>query len=1080
VTDESSHRDTSPAERWRRVEDILAAAIECDGDARRQLVAYRCAGDAELAGDVKSLLAAHNSAGPIDRLTEAVAPAVAWARDRARGWEGRRVGQYRIEDLLGAGGMGLVYRARDERLGRCVALKFLSPSLCDNTAARQRFLDEARVAAALDHPNVCAIFEIGATSDGQPFIAMPLYDGETLRTRLKRGPLPFADALPIATQIARALSSGHERGIVHCDVKPSNVIVLADNTAKLLDFGVATMDSLPTAADAPPGGTVAYMSPEQLHGGAVDHRADIWALGILLHEMLTGMRPFDGDDRRSVTRAILSEHPNLVATSHPDVPAAVDCVLRRALARRPEDRYPTMEAFAAELAALRIVDGRPPAATAHEPLRGGDRRRAAVLVTIVSEYAALLEHSAPADAHRLITQVRNAAVDVVRRHGGLVNHAIGGDIVSLFGVPAAHEDDDVRSVRAAIELHARVGELWEAGSRTAAVRLQSGVHVGSVVAHRLNDGPQRFAITGAPAQLAAKLAASAQPGHILLSTDCQRLVGPFVLTAPCAGVIHETGGEPVRAFRVTGETGLETRLEASTRSGLTPFVGRASELARLEAQVARARQGDGARVVVVGEAGSGKSRLLHELRERAIDQGGIRLLHGRCRGYEVAPYCPFVDVVRDALDLRTLATRDAGEIADRVRAIDPSLDTFLPLYLHMLSVSSDRHPLPRQLQGEDLHAALIDGLASMIAALAARSTVVVLLEDWHWADTASHVTLDRMTDMVTGRPVLFVITTRPERQSLARLRTSSAQIPLEPLDFAAAAAIMRAVLRVDRVSASLASQVFERSSGNPFFVEQICCALVEQRTIEDRDGEATLNGEEMALRLPETVQAVIRTRLDALDPIASEVLRVAAVIGRDFPHTLLADALDPAIDLATAIALLEAAGLIQLTAVQPDVVYRFRHLLTHEVSYESLLAYQRTSLHERVGRAIESRERGHVDDAAVLAHHFQCAGLWPEAIRYGRRAAERASALSQFADALTILDRVLGWLEHLPDGEAKRDLKADLLLQYERTCETPGLRRQREVAGEWRLRSGCDHPQQPGGDRPQQPRCHAHEPAPAG
>jgi tetratricopeptide (TPR) repeat protein/class 3 adenylate cyclase len=1039
-------------ERWQRIQDVLAAAIECESGARHHLIAERCAGDADLRHEVETLLTAHESAGPIDRLADAIVPAASWARAQAVGWEGCRVGHYLVGDLLGAGGMGLVYKAHDERLGRDVALKFLLPGLSTQSVAKQRFLVEARAAAALDHPNVCTIHEIGETGDGHLFIAMPLYDGETLQARLTRGRLAFADAGQIAVQMARGLALAHEHGIVHRDVKPSNVMLLADGTVKILDFGIAKkIDDLSSTGYGVPVGTIAYMSPEHVRGSAVDRRADIWSLGVLLHEMLTGARPFDGDDRQAVAHAILTKEPELIATPYPDVPAGVDDLLRRALAKPPEHRYPSMVPFASDLAAL-LSPGESRGATAsdQEALPVSERRRAAVLVTLVSNYPTLVEHLAPADAHRLVARIRDAAVDVVRRHGGLVNQAIGEEIVSLFGVPAAHEDDELRAVRAALELHARVADLSPGAGGDDVVRVQSGLHVGPVVAQRLQEGPRRYAIVGAPAHVASRLAGIAGPGGIVLSPDCQRLVAPFVQTDACPAVVLEPDGRPISPFRVTGETGLETRLEVSERAGLTPYVGRQSELALLDSQVERARAGDGRVIAVVGDAGAGKSRLLHELRERVAASAGVRLLQGRCRAYgDVAPYGPFIEILRDALDLRTAAIRDWRDVVAPIRAIDASLERFLPLYLHLLSAPSDSHPFPRHLQGEHLQAALLDAVAAMIAGLAGRATLVVLLEDWHWADAASRAALDRVTEIVAAHPLLCVVTSRPERGAVDGWPARGTRIQLEPLDFAASTAIMQAVLRVERVSEELARRVFERTGGNPFFLEQMCSALIEQGAVSARGGEAVVGGGTATLSLPDTVQAVIRTRLDKLEPNAREVLRVAAVIGREFHHTLLEAALGRDADPTAAIGRLKAIGLIQQTSVARDVAYRFTHVLTQEVSYESLLGYQRKSLHEVIGGAIESQHARQIDDkAALLARHFECAGAWPKAVRYGRRAAERASALSQFADALAMLDRVLSWLDHLPDDDARHELKADLLLQQERECETLGLRgRQREIIG---------------------------------
>jgi predicted ATPase/class 3 adenylate cyclase/tRNA A-37 threonylcarbamoyl transferase component Bud32 len=1043
--------------RWEQVERVLAGAIECGEADRISFLDSECAGDGELRREVEGLLAAHEEPGAIDQLADAVAPAISRVREQAGGWQGAQIGHYQVLELLGAGGMGVVYKARDERLERHVALKFLSPHLSLQPGARERFLTEARAAAALDHPNVCTIHEIGETVNGHLFLAMPLYEGETLERRLARGRLPFREAVRVAVQIARGLARAHEYGIVHRDVKPSNVMLLTDGSAKILDFGIANRDHPAVGARVAPAGTIAYMSPEQVRGAPVDHRADIWSLGVLLHEMLTGVRPFDGSDRERLASAILADDPAILTASHPDVPAGMDDYLRRALAKQPDDRYSSMTALAAALDLLAsppgertqgdavVPDGPGHAGDSATP-RGGERRRAAVLVSILSGYDALVEQLSPPDAVRVLEQVRAAAVDVARRHGGLVNQAIGEEMVSLFGVPVAHEDDELRAVRAAVELHARVRALTLGAEATIRVRVQSGLHAGPVVAQRLQEGPRRYAVVGAAAQVAARLAALARPDDVVMSPEYRRVVSPFVYTAAYEPVMLEPGVQPVTPFRVTGETGVETRLEASERLGLTPYVGRDAELTRLWACAAQARAGDGGTLVVVGEAGAGKSRLLHELRERVGGSPAFRLLQARCRAYgDVEPFFPFVEILRDALDMRA-AVSDSAAIVARIRAIDPALEPFLPLYLHLLSVPSDSHPLPRHFRGEHLQASLLDALSAVVAGLARERTLVVLLEDWHWADGASSTALQRMAEDAAGRKVLFVVTTRP-RPAGHEESPGAAQMRLEPLDFGTSAAMMRAVLRVEKMPEGLGRLIFERTGGNPFFLEQVCSALLEQGAVATTTGEAIVEGGLEGLLLPDTVQAVIRTRLDTLEPASREVLRVASVIGRDFEHALVAEVLGRDFDLPAALGRLRGSGLVQQMESGAHASGRFDHVLTQEVSYDSLLGHQRKTLHGMVGRAIERRHPDGLDEkAALLAHHFERAGAWPEAVHYGRRAAERASALSQFAEALAMLDRVLAWLDELPDGEARRDLKADLLLQQERECETLGLRsRQREI-----------------------------------
>ncbi len=235
--------------------------------------------------------------------------------------------------------MGTVYRAHDTKLDREVALKFLPPHLSAQREARERLLVEARAAAALDHPNVCSIHEIGETTDGRPFIAMACYEGETLKERLGRGPLAPAEAVSIAMQIARGLGAAHARGIVHRDVKPGNILLGADGTVRLLDFGLAKLADVTLSGPGVTPGTIAYMSPEQARGDAVDHRTDLWSLGVVLYEMLTGERPFRGGNDRAVIQAILHAEPEPLRKRTRETPEWLGRIVERLLEKEPERRY---------------------------------------------------------------------------------------------------------------------------------------------------------------------------------------------------------------------------------------------------------------------------------------------------------------------------------------------------------------------------------------------------------------------------------------------------------------------------------------------------------------------------------------------------------------------------------------------------------------------------------------------------------------------------------------------------------------------------------------------------------------------
>jgi len=300
---------------------------------------------------------------------------------------GRTISHYRITGKLGEGGMGVVYRAEDTRLDRTVALKFLSPELTRDPAAKERFRLEARAASGLDHPNICTIYEIGETDDARLFISMACYDGETLARRLSAGPLPPSEAVAAAIGVASGLAAAHGHGMVHRDIKPGNILVTGSGRAKILDFGLAKLGAPSDLTQAGVRlGTVAYMSPEQARGNEADARSDIWSLGVVLYELLTGRRPFAGETTESVLYAICNEPVPAPSQLVPGLDLALDDIIARCLEKTPSRRYATADELRADLervAAELPAPGHPsqldttPTPTAQRPRA---RRRAGVWV----------------------------------------------------------------------------------------------------------------------------------------------------------------------------------------------------------------------------------------------------------------------------------------------------------------------------------------------------------------------------------------------------------------------------------------------------------------------------------------------------------------------------------------------------------------------------------------------------------------------------------------------------------------------------------------------------------------------------
>ena len=397
--------------RFRRLEAAFEAASALTGSERERWLADRAVTDPDLVADLRALLAAEATTGVLDRLGARMSSLPGLLADETASNRGvvdtgplpEHAGPYVVTGEIGRGGVGVVWRAHDPRLGRDVALKVFPHGSLDHEASdrERRVLAEARAASALDHPHICTIYDVGALTDGRPYLAMAYYPGGTLADRLKGGPLPLREATTIAMQIADALACAHAAGIVHRDVKPRNIAFGERGESKLLDFGIALLRD--RADDPPSAGTPAYMAPEQVRCQAVDERTDVWALGVVLYEMLTGRRPFVGGDRAALQRAILHDEPADVRAIRADVPSTLAALVQRALRKAPGERPSGAEELAATLRGILTGFDAPSAAAEPSTMRRRSRRHVVVAGTMLGGIvaAALFAWTRPNEQARL-------------------------------------------------------------------------------------------------------------------------------------------------------------------------------------------------------------------------------------------------------------------------------------------------------------------------------------------------------------------------------------------------------------------------------------------------------------------------------------------------------------------------------------------------------------------------------------------------------------------------------------------------------------------------------------------------------
>src|SRR5215467_6797023 len=680
----------------------------------------------------------------------------------------------------------------------------------------------------------------------------------------------------------------------------------------------------------------------------------------------------------------------------------------------------------------------------------GERRSATILFSDVSGYTAMNEKLDPEEVEGIMRRIKQRAVEIVERNGGIVNQFVGDEVLALHGIAEAHEDDPLRAVQSAMELHALARELSPEVERRIGqpLRMHTGIHTGLIVTNSRDTRDGRYGITGEAVITGVRLKTEARPDEILVSSETQKLIDPYYETEPLPAIKLKGQSRPSIPYRILKPSSIRSRFEASVIKGFSRYSGRLRELQRLEECLERALDGHGTLVTVIGEPGIGKSRLLHEFSAR-LDHDQITMLRGKCQTFaQSTPYHPFLEALRHQLNLTEESKSD--ELLERAQQnilnIDSSLVAYLPYYLHLLSLRTD--PMITHMQGEELRHAMVEALVQIFARLAARHPTVFVLEDWHWHDEPSEQVLRHLAGVVPDHTLLLLLTARPEYSVAWATFEHHIPLVLTPLDADESESIMRSVFKADTLPDRLRNLIYERTGGNPLFIEEICHSLIEDGGIIVQEGTAALTQPLDELVLPETVQSIIRSRLDRLDWNLKEVLRLASVIGRVFAVSLLEKVLrgQGPTNLRESLEALIRTEMILPVEGRPGAEYMFKHALTQQVTYSTVLLQRRKVLHGLVGRAMEElyghrlRELVH-----LLHHHFSLAEDWEKAIQYAREAAEQAKRISQFEEALRLLEQMKVAISQLPPDRTKYGTLVEALLEEERLCDTLGWRERQEA-----------------------------------
>jgi len=648
----------------------------------------------------------------------------------------------------------------------------------------------------------------------------------------------------------------------------------------------------------------------------------------------------------------------------------------------------------------------------------GERKQVTVLFVDVSGFTSLSERLDPEDVHGLMSRAFELMLAEVHRNEGTVNQFLGDGIMALFGAPIAHEDHARRAVRAALGIErALAGYQRELTPRGITFRARQGLNTGLVVVGSIGgDLRMDYTAVGDTTNVAARLQQTGEPGRITISEATHRLVRGYFETRRI-GDIHLKGkAEPVSAWEIIGEHETRTRLEVESERGLTPFVGRERELTRLLDAFEQARAGEGQAVFLVGEAGIGKSRLLIELRRRVGDRAAWQ--EGHCLSFGSAmAFHPLLDLVRRRFGIEE--TDDEAAIGAKIeRGVAETGEDPAPVapYLRaLLSVdpgdSEVRAMSPAQRRGETFEA-----VRRLLVRAAERQPQVLVIEDLHWMDSASEQFLATLVDSIPALRVLLIFTYRPGYANPFGERSYFTRIVPAALSAEDSARMAAAVLDADGLPDALRSLIGAKGEGNPFYVEELVKSLEESGVLRREGGRLILSQPLAALAIPGSIHDVIAARIDRLADAPKRVLQLAAVIGREFTRRLvdrLAEIRERTDDFLRELTALE---LILERRLYPELAYMFKHALTQDVAYDSLLVQRRRELHALVGRAIEELYGDRVTEHhEMLAHHFSKAEDWPRALDYLIKAAEKASQAFGLRQALALYGDALVAAGHLED-----------------------------------------------------------------
>lgn len=952
-------------------------------------------------------------------------------------------GQYRIEGHLGSGGFGDVFRAVQEKTEQVVALKVLKPRYGKGapSMARQlaRFRREMRVCAELHHPHIVRLIDSGETERGLLFSVFEYVPGTTLAELLReKGSLTVRMTIELMGQVLDALICAHGRGIIHRDLKPNNIMVSTTGSraqTTILDFGISAFvdgmlidefRNLTVTREVL--GTPAYAAPEQLRGETPSVKSDLYAWGLVFLECILGRRVFDGASSMEVAHRQLSAESATIPQPLQDHwlgtllrwviekdvnrrAGDASLVLERLTEKRPIGNLVNASGFFVEddagkkatVSSVNRVDPVTPSVSISE------RRQVTALCCTIGVDDSKMTGSTELLDHAL-RDAQQLCLHVARRFGGFPAGNLGGQVLVYFGFPKASDADARCSAIVALEIAHELRRRNE--TATIPIEVRIGVHTGVVMTPVRQQRPSS-PVFGVTPSRASQLAIAAPANAIFVSHDTQ----PYLASSFELRAASTMRGETI--YELVAERRAESTPAGSSRA---PFVGRAAELELLRTAWMRAQKGRGGAVVILGEAGIGKSRLAREFRQ-SMEHTGSRWIEARCLPeMHNSALHPIIDLVNQELDLGS-SDEGTARLEAQLKDFHLASDAAVPLLASWLGLNAPELREPLQFSPQRQRTLALELFVNLVVAISDRQAAPVVIEDLHWADPTTLEFVDLLVRRVARTRCLLLLTSRPDTGSKWPPELVKV-LELESLGPADVTRMVEGLAGRVVFSEGMLQEVVERADGIPLFAEELVRFLTDGPPAGEGTGRPPHD-------VPASLRDLLTGRLDRLGQ-ATDTAQVAAAIGREFDYRLLARVVggDEARLLADLEKMVSADLLIRRRAVDKPM-YMFRHALIRDAAYESLMQKSRQQLHRRIvevmADAFPELAEAHPE---VMASHYELAALVPQAIDEGLRAGRRALDRAANREAIAHLRHALGLLAGIsdPTERMRRELELQVAL----------------------------------------------------